>query len=317
MNDNFEIVCDSSDRSSWLDARANGVGASEVAAMLGESRWESALSLYVSKTTPRRDDEQTEAQFWGLRLEKVVAEVYAERTGRPTEWSGLMLRSKLYPWMVCTLDARTGSERADWPCDAKTAHALKASEWSDGPPRDYYLQLQQQMLVTGEQKATIACLLGGQRLVWCDVERDEIECRRIVHMTRIFWERCVLARVPPAPDGSAASREALAAMYPDANDATVVLDSEFDELFDELGALKATAKTMKRRTDEIENRFKAALGTASCGVLPSRNTVHWEERAGGILYKAAAESLGATPQMLERFRNGRTRTFTIKNAKEL
>ena len=64
------------------------------------------------------------------------------------------------------------------------------------------------MLVTGAPKATIACLLGGQRLVWCDVERDEETIRRIIYHGERFW-RAVQERTPPAPDGTESAKRAL------------------------------------------------------------------------------------------------------------
>lgn len=310
-----DVVCDSADRDAWARMRTTGIGASEMAALLGESPWASALSVYLDKTRSAPTPEQTEAQFWGLKLERTIAEVYEERTGRPTPWSGLMLRSQQYPWLTCTLDATTALAGTThfWPLDCKTASAFKADDWSEGAPREYYLQLQHQMIVTGAERATIACLLGGQRLVWCDVARDEVEQRRIIHMSRIFWERCVLPRVPPAPDGSEASKRALLELYPEATQATVRLGEEFEEPYAELSELKRQRKAIDAQIDALENRFKAVIGSASCGVLPSRAAVSWCQRKGNVSYKAAVESVGLTPAQLEKFRGPSTRVFTLKD----
>ncbi len=317
----YDVVCASDDRPSWLKSRSMSIGASEIASVFGESRWKSAIALYEEKVNGALSADETEAQFWGLRLERTIAEVYAERTGRPTKWSGVMLRSEQYPWLTATLDALTvdvgDPVEHGWPFDSKTSHAFKAHEWEDGAPREYYLQAQQQMLVTGARKATIGCLLGGQRLVWCDVERDEVEIRRIIHMSRIFWHECVLKRVPPMPDGSESSSRALLALYPESVESNVLLDSDMDDLYEELSEMKKTEKAIKLRVDTIENRFKAALGTAECGVLPSRNVVTWKQRKGTVSHKKCAESLGATAADLERFRGPATRTFAMKDAKEL
>jgi len=315
----YDVVCDSSDREAWVRHRATGVGASEIAAVLGESHWESAIGVYARKVGVQTDDEaQTEAQFWGLKLEKIIAEVYSERANRPCRWSGIMLRSKAHPWATATLDAETSEKHggAWWPFDSKTATVFKTGDWSDGPPREYYLQAQQQMLVTGARKATIACLLGGQRLVWCDIERDDVEIRRIVHAGRIFWEQCVQARVQPRPDGSESSKRALAALYPKGEPKTVQLDSHFGDLYDELSELKKTAKTIEARIAQIENDFKAALGTAETGVLPNLNVVTWKERRGSIDYKKAAEDAGLTVAQFEKYRRKNTRTFLLHDRKQ-
>ena len=214
MSGSFEVVCSSDDRARWLDLRRTGIGASEIAAVLGESRWKSPLAVYAEKIGESSEQSDNEAMFWGIRLERPIVEVFGERTGRPVESSGQLLRSSEHPWAIATLDARVyPREDRWWPLEAKTSSAFKAEEWAEGPPREYYLQVQHQMLVTGTPRASIACLLGGQRLVWCDVERDEIEIRRIVHAGRAFWDR-LEGRAAPSPDGSESSRAAVLDLYP-------------------------------------------------------------------------------------------------------
>lgn len=315
----YEVVCSSEDRDAWLRARRTGIGASEVAAVFGESRWKSAIELYADKIGGERtDDEATEAQFWGLRLERIIADVFAARTGRTIEWSGLMLRSKAHPWALATLDAQNWEHQGDspWPLDSKTASVFKQGEWYDGPPREYYLQAQQQMLVTGAPRATLACLLGGQRLVWCDVERNDIEIRRIVHAGRLFWDKCVTARTPPAPDGSDSASHALQRIYPEGTNACVQLGAEFETLYDELTDLKAHEKQLESRRAEIEARFKAALGTAELGFTPTGNSVSWKSRRGSIDYKRAVEALGVARKELEQYRREPTRVLLQHASKE-
>lgn len=316
MSDAYDVVCSSEDRARWLDLRSTGIGASEIAAVLGESRWKSPLALYAEKTGESSESSDNEAMFWGLRLERIVADVFSERTGRAVMWSGEMLRSREHPWALATLDALVApSKDVRWPLDSKTSSAFKADDWEDGPPREYYLQLQQQMLVTGASRASIACLLGGQRLVWCDVERDEIEIRRIIHAGRAFWER-VEQRSAPFPDGSDSSRAALLDLYPHAEDTAVSLALDFEDLYDELAALKAFEKRAEARRAEIENLFKSALGNSATGLLPSGRRVSWREQQGRVDYRKCAESLGATHELLEKNRSKSTRVFRMHDAKE-
>jgi putative phage-type endonuclease len=63
----------------WHAARANGIGGSEIAAVLGLSKWESAFSLWHRKrglVPPREASTEMEA---GRRLEPVICDVFAER----------------------------------------------------------------------------------------------------------------------------------------------------------------------------------------------------------------------------------------------
>ena len=264
MGTAYEVICDDTDRANWLELRRTGIGASEMAAILGESTWGSALSIYTGKVHDTTDDlADVEAVEWGKRLEQTILEAYRERTGRHAERSGQLLRSLKYPWAMCTLDGLTWeNEPPGWPLEIKNASEWKKGDWEEGPPRPYLIQVYHQMLVTDEPKATVACLLGGNRLVWQDVERDESEVRRIVHAGEEFWNR-VQRRIPPEPDGSDASGRALARLYPADDGSIVELEGDYADILDELEAAKADQKEAEERRTELEQRLKARIGTAA------------------------------------------------------
>lgn len=273
----YEIVCDVSTRSRWLDERDGGIGASEIAAVLGESPFCSAIELYANKTGRyRRDLSDVEAVYWGNKLEAPILEAYWERTGRKTRKAGLLLRSTEHPWALCTLDGETwqANESDAWPLEIKNVSGFKAEEWVDGPPPHYFLQVQQQMLVTGAQKATIAALIGGQRMVWADVPRDETTIRRIVYHGKHFWER-IQARDMPAPDGSEGAKRALAALFPQGSGVVILPGTALDAA-DRLEALKADRKRANDEIELIENTVRAALGDAETGALTDGRSFSWK-----------------------------------------
>lgn len=286
MADGGPITLGSShDRERWLQLRRSGIGASEIAAVLGESPWLHAAELYAIKVGATEGDpslDEAEYVYWGLQLEAAILAGYQDRTGRPVKHRGALLRSTEHPWALCTLDGETGlpGTEPSWPLEIKNIGLTKAAEWEEGPPRHYVLQLQQQMLVTGAQKATAAALIGGQRLVWCDVERDEIEIRRIKRAGAIFWEQCVEAGVCPKPDGSDSASRALAALYRERPnpESFVQLGGDMLELDDELCGLKDAHRAIKKRIAEIENLIKAAIGTAEYAVLPSGARYSWKQQ---------------------------------------
>ncbi len=317
MTEAYEIVCSSDDREKWLAHRKSGIGASEIAAVFGESSWMSAVELYAIKigAEPDPDLSDNERVYWGAKLEPAIIDGYKDRTGRPVKRSALLLRSRTEPWAMCTLDGLTGIHEPEWPLEVKNAWGGNAGEWTEGPPRHYYLQVQQQLLVTGAPRATVACLLGGNRLVWCDIERDDVELRRISLMGRIFWNECVEAGISPKPDGSESAKRGLCALYPHAENAIVKLSADYDQLYEELSELKQQQRAIEKRREEIENQFRAALGSASKAVLPSRNTITWNEQRGTIDYKRAAEALGANVTMLEQYRRPPCRVLRQHDAK--
>lgn len=279
----YEVLGSSHDRERWLQLRRSGVGASEVAAVLGESPWLSAIELYAQKVglDTRHEDDEPERLYWGRKLERDIIEGYQDRTGRPVEPMGILLRSREVPWALCTLDAVTtdGRPGEPWPLEIKNVDGFKAEEWAEGPPSHYVSQLQHQMLVTGAPRATAAALIGGNRLVWCDVDRDEVAIRRIKHAGRIFWQECVEAGKVPKPDHSDSAKRALGMLFnaPDP-EKFVQLPASLLEDDGELVELKETAKVLKKRIDAIENNIRAHIGNAEYAVLPSGTRYSWKEQ---------------------------------------
>lgn len=272
----YVIVGHVDDREEWLDRRADGIGASEIAAVLGESPWMSPLALYAAKIGAyERDLSDSEPVYWGQKLEAPIIEAYSERTGRRTRKAGLLLRSLQHPWALCTLDGETSADGVTWwPLEVKNTSSFKAEDWENGPPPHYYLQTQQQILVTGSSKATICALIGGQRMVWCDVPRDEATIRKIVYHGSRFWER-VVSRDVPMPDGSRSSRDALAALYPEGK-GVVVLPATAGDAADEIEAMKEQRRELDRRIELAENVVKASLGEAEIGALPDGRSFSWK-----------------------------------------
>jgi putative phage-type endonuclease len=286
----YELVCKSTDPE-WLQMRQTGIGASEAAALIGANPWKSLLGLYAEKigAVPQDDLSDNEAVFWGTKLEDVIREVYGQRSGRHIDRGGVLLRSTRYPWALCTLDGWTSDRELGpyWPLELKTTSAVRGEDWIDGAPLHYRVQVAWQMLVTGTVRATIACLIGGQRLVWEDVERDEILERKLIHAGEGFWSR-VEKQQPPAPDGSYQAREALHAIYPKDNGVTLVLPAELCDAADELEFCKTQEKAITLRKTTAENALKAALGSTLQGVLPDGRMVAWSTESRKAYQVAAS-----------------------------
>lgn len=264
----YEVIGKATDKD-WLERRRSGIGASEIGCVLGVSSFMSPYQLWAEKTGLReaRDFSDNEPIEWGKRLEPLIVAAYGERSGRPVQPSGELLRSREHRWALCTLDARTGIEAPEWPLEIKTTSAFKAEDWVDGPPDIYNAQIHAQMLVCGAQRATIAVLLGGQRLLWSDVERDERLVRKIIHHGAEFWRR-VEERDPPEVDGSDGTARALAELFAEDDGGAIELPAELREVVDELDTLRKEAVARDKRKKLLENRLKASLGRASVGVFP-------------------------------------------------
>lgn len=290
----YEVLCDSDEEPEWLSARFAGLGASEIGAVIGMDNRSSPLKLYLEKTgaIPSDDLSDVEAVTWGHILEPVIAEEFRKRTGRIVtrgrKGRYCVLRSVEHPWALASLDFWTGTDERDlWPLEIKNANAFRAEDWLNGTPEYHVAQLHQQMLVVGAKRGTSACLLGGNQLLWCDVERDETLIRKIIYHGARFWER-VQRRDAPPPDGSQATSEALKKLYPNSDGSTVVLPFTAIEAADELVSVKEQLRLLEKRRATIENTVKAALGKAEVGVMTDGRSFSWKQQTRRAVTTAEA-----------------------------
>ena len=80
------VVVETTDLSKeqWLQYRQQGIGGSDVASLLGLSKWKSALELWLEKTGQADAfSVENEAMYWGNVLEPVIRTQFSELTGKP------------------------------------------------------------------------------------------------------------------------------------------------------------------------------------------------------------------------------------------
>lgn len=266
------VASRSNERAEWLERRRISVGASEVSAILGLSTWESPFSLWAKKVHGVESDEQPEWQEWGNRIEPLICDAYAEATGRQVIDHGryAVRYSETCPHLSATLDREVvGRDAGDGPgcMDAKNVSAFKASDWEEGAPLIYQVQVQAQMEVTGYRWGSLACLLGGNTFRWCDVERNEDFIAVMRRKVAEFWH-LVETRTPPPVDGSLSTAEVLKKLYPKDSGETVALSGEAAGWTDAYEKACEALKAAEERKQEAANKIRAAIGDATFGALP-------------------------------------------------
>lgn len=207
-----ELAGDYRDRKEWLDLRRTGIGSSDCSAILGLGKYGSAFSVWADKTGKvRGDDEPTEAMQWGNLLEPVIRDEFARRTGLvvtacPT------LRSLVRPWQLYNPDGLVLAENV--LVEIKNASQWLASEWVDGEVPDHAeLQIQHGCAVTGADGAYVVGLIGGNRLRWEFVPRDDELIALINDAEERLWTEHIVPDMPPAIDGSSATEKAIGAVW--------------------------------------------------------------------------------------------------------
>lgn len=121
----FETI-ETSSRSKWLEARRAGIGASDIAAIMGISPWSTPFQVWASKVAEIPEDEGSEQMKWGRILENVILDEWAKEHRFVTN-RGQLIRSIETPMMMATPDGFTTIAPYGMPA---VAEAKNRSEWS-------------------------------------------------------------------------------------------------------------------------------------------------------------------------------------------
>lgn len=265
-----DLVEPAIDRAGWLEWRRDGLGASDIGAILDMSPYSSAPVVYLQKVGLLGEIEPSEPMLWGSILEEPIAREFERREGLFVHDEQLCVHDREFPHRRCTLDGLV----ADTPAPDDRAVMLgplqiKCSRdrpW-DEVPDAYALQVQWEMGVTGMTHEWLAVLHGGNALRVYEFEFDPILFATIARVADRFWADNVLARNPPPADGSAATTEALKEAYRDrATGEVLKFDGVETDLAREWLAAERAAKAATSWVDRVKNQLRSILGEATVAI---------------------------------------------------
>lgn len=246
------------------------IGGSDIAAVMGKSRYKTPYRLWCEKTG-RIENTVTnlEAVELGTELEEFVAQTFAKRTDKPVRKAPKAYQHPDYPYMVAHVDRLiTGSDEL---LECKTCSAYKLDEWQNAIPKEYVLQVMWYLGITGRKKGWIACLIGGQKFDYKAIEFDSELFNLMVERAKEFYNM-VQTDTPPLilPDDD----ETLAEIYPK-NTEDMIEAEEFNERAAYLQELKMHRDEINGEIKEIETELKARIGE-NMGILTDRYKITWK-----------------------------------------
>ncbi len=270
-------------RAAWLAARRTCITATDAAKILGVSKWGGPVDVWMDKTGKAVEQADTGALRFGRRFERPILEEYSEAVA-PLVLAEpyTLLTALLEPRIGATLDA---CRETQWtplaeplhgtdalhkvfdgrPVDAKnTRHAT--GEWgesgTDRMPLYYATQLAVQMYVKDSDNGDLAVLFGGNEFRYYTLQRDRETEAAIVAQLVDFWQRYVVADVPPPLDGSKSYAAYLADRF-NSNTAVILrADATLAEVAHTLRVTRAQLAELEVTEREAENAIKAAIGEA-------------------------------------------------------
>lgn len=285
----------------WHELRRAGVTASEIAAVMGISPYESPFSLYWRKA----NDWQWEGNQYtatGQHLEASIADWWwSSDRGAPY---GAMADAGLYanpahPWALATPDRLLSR---NWELISLLECKWVAHSWdgwgepSTGEiPVHYRAQCLWQLDVMGVDEVHVAALgPGGFRAY--RVERDEDDLKLMRAAGAEFYRRLV-EEDPPPLDSHTATLGALKQLYPSVGTGEVEVSPE---LATKYRVARAAKKVAEERIAECEAEIRYLL-EEDCG----RAVCNGKLVASRSVYERAAYSVSATT--IDKLNPGRTK----------
>ena len=286
--------------------RETYIGGSDIAAVMGLSRYKTPLKLWAEKTgkiTPE-DISTKEAVRLGTDLEEFVAAQFTKETGKTVRKAPKAYTHKNYPYMVAHIDRIVTN--TDELLECKTCSAFKNNEWeNDEIPQEYILQVMWYLGITGRKIGHIACLIGGQKFVTRKIEFDAELFDKMVEAAKTFWEH-VQKDIPVTV--MANDDETLKALYSaDISDFYIELYPEdektaehtiaFEDKVAYLQELKMHIKEMQEEQKAIETTIKDIIKD-NLGIKTPKYIITWKPQTKTIEFNTYnhAENHGGLKQ---------------------
>jgi putative phage-type endonuclease len=288
--DNLSII--EQGTSDWHKFRAEGIGSSDAAAVLGISPWKTPLQLYEEKVNPKTEEGPTNwAMQRGHEMEPKARAAY--EILHDIEMPAALVVHPLYPYIRASLDGYNKERKRilEIKCPGKEDHDFAKKGVL---PLKYFAQVQHQLFATGAE----AChywSFDGEAGVLVEVLPDEVFITKLITEEMKFW-KMVQDRTPPPPSD---------------RDYVEEVDGETAEL---LSLWKKAKRKMEGAEAEMESLKEAILSKLhhprirACGVKVYRSS-----RKGAVEYNKIPELRGVN---LEIYRKPASEYFTISLDKE-
>ncbi len=260
--------------SAWHEARADGIGGSDVGAILGLNRYESAFSLWSKKANIL---EAEPVDNWAVRFGKAfeipLLELFAEQYPQLDIYLTGTYRHSKNTYMMANPDALAyDKERDSWIVVEIKTSRMQFAEW----PESYKAQVNHYMDVLGIERAVIVGISGWDYVEqWLDADEFVLAAQR--DAVARFWDK-VVAGEPPDWDGADATYEAIRKMHPQITTEEVEISGGHD-----LVLAKQELERAKEKFNAARNDVMGLMADARYAYVEQDGQKHYiaERRARG------------------------------------
>ena len=242
----------------WHIQRRLGIGGSDAAAVLGESRWKTPYEIWRVKTGRDEGDETNNAIEAGIAFEPAIRKLYSTKTGRTVYDPGFAQHEK-YKYIVGNVDGI---------CDDRILEVKNSRyEW-DAVPTEYYFQVQHYMFLHDKPLADIAVMFSGQDFRIFTIERDIKLWEYIIPIYEDFW-KCVESDTPP----ELTTLSDVNTAYKNSKDTSIILSDDTISEIERLRQIRASIAELEAEKAQCEMQIKSELKENAVGTDASGKTL--------------------------------------------
>lgn len=281
----------------WEATRRAGIGGSDVAALLGLDKYRGPRHVYEAKHG-RPDEVNSESAEIGTEIEHFIAYLFTKRSGLTVATPPGTLVHNERSFMLANVDRYVLGDGGGvaGPLECKNRSEYQLDDWEDGVPDAPAIQCHWYMAVGGWDHGYVAALVGGNKLRWHRIERDEEMVGYLVDYCGKWFQRHIVEGLPPAADGLEATTELLAKLWSVKPEAIAEIDlATAKELRARRKDLKAQAKAIDGELCTVENEMRRLTGENEIAKADGKPA--WTWKANGTFaskrFRAAEPELAA------------------------
>jgi putative phage-type endonuclease len=254
--------------------RTKSLGGSDIGAMLGLSKYRSAVDVWLEKTGQVTQQRDSLPLRFGQHAESFVAEEYAKATGASLIHDERTITHPEHPFLTGHVDRYIQGDRpeifnaqgqvmAPKILECKTAHPFLQSEWgdvgTDQVPLPYLVQCQWYLMLTQCETADLAVLFANSDFRIYTIHRDTGLEQLLLERALSFWHEHVLTGQPPKIQNDLDCRN----LFPRARAGqTIEASVELITKLQELKMLESQIKTHESVIAQIKTDLMEHMGEA-------------------------------------------------------
>lgn len=266
-------------REEWLKAREDGIGASEVASVVGLNPWETPYQLWRRKRGIDKPQEENFMMKAGHYLEDAVARFYSDASGNEiinSSATDFMFIDKAKPFLRVSPDRTYWLQNMTHSDDNKGILECKTTQKSidrDDIPKHWFCQVQMLLGVAGYERGSLAWLSSGREFDYTDITFAPEFYGWLAEEVERFWVDNVKGGKEPDP----ISVSDILTKYNRHTDGKLVeVGDDIFQAYQDLKDLKKEIAALDERKETLEGRIKMAFGDAEAITYGGDTLATWK-----------------------------------------